>query len=320
MKTAAGIETEKKLKQITETDGFRMKKQQFNHKDYDSRKDRKESFTDILPSWITNVLHLRTYFNMRKRIRGGEPLWELSGVQVRQQGLLGPWAFNLYESILATFPASIIIVVAKYFGESGLTNIFDFESPSFNFLEDQTATIAQDIFNSVWTYITPICLPLSILILGLIAGWAALMKSDRTFESQRKLTKVYLYIDGAYGLYHQAMVVLMLSVSPYLQEPKPTIWFVLAFMLAISAVPSLIYVLYLISVVIPKRLFKIIGYALVVEPVCMSFSSARKAPWYKYSLSVSVLAWVIIFLVVSALYVVSFIIAVSTASFFTWIT
>jgi len=128
------------------------------------------------------------YLKTRKLIRSAFPLWTLNANQIKQKNLLNPLAFNVFESICASAPVSILL----WFIE----NIIPDSST-----EDQFVKILEELFS----WMSPVIVPLSFLVLAYTAGWSALRKEDYSKAKSKISKNAYLYLDGAYGLLPQAI-------------------------------------------------------------------------------------------------------------------
>jgi hypothetical protein len=138
---------------------------------------------------------LGRYFTTRKHIRAGYPLWTLTTKQITEKNFLGPWVFNIYETILASMPVSLLAWV--------LNLIMPASSSKDEF---------QRVLEALFEVVSPIIFPLSLLVLAHTAGWAALRKEDYSREKSKISRKAYLYLDGAYGLIPQLTSVFSYAV------------------------------------------------------------------------------------------------------------
>ncbi len=49
---------------------------------------------------VDQIFKLKSFRMTKQRIKNGDPLWDYSADDLKENGLLGPWAINFYESFL----------------------------------------------------------------------------------------------------------------------------------------------------------------------------------------------------------------------------
>ena len=143
------------------------------------------------------------YLNTRKLIRGNHQLWNFSKNEIQDNNLQGPWVFNLYESVLASLPISVLNWLLEL--------IFPLS------LDSSSLESAQQ---KILSFFAPFLTPLSLMILANTASWASLRKRDYTPYKGKKAKYAYLYLDGAYGLIPQILASLfsILYLELFLRE------------------------------------------------------------------------------------------------------
>ena len=122
------------------------------------------------------------FWRTRTAILNGETLYDYDNAQL-QEGRLGPWTFNLLQGTLSGLPALLIPFAAKL-----LRFTMAEETP-----DDKTMEILQ------W-----LRLPFILTVTAYVVGRASLWKTDATKTARARAARVFLSLDGAYGLYPQA--------------------------------------------------------------------------------------------------------------------
>jgi hypothetical protein len=65
--------------------------------------------------WINKLIKHKRFIETRKRIKNGDNLYDLSSDEIGSLKTMGPWTFNIYESVLAVVPAHLFLKVMDFF-------------------------------------------------------------------------------------------------------------------------------------------------------------------------------------------------------------
>jgi len=161
--------------------------------------------TDILPKWkewTDKVTKAFSFARTRRAIRTGARLWDWPAEDIKSNKFLDPWPFNLYQSVLSALPGIIAVSILSFLGievNEKLTSA------------DPFATQVNAFFEKILSYLQPLIIPLSLGIASFGAAWVSLEKLDRSKERMARARRAYLYYDGAYGLWAQAVMSFILT-------------------------------------------------------------------------------------------------------------
>ena len=147
-------------------------------------------------SKIKSPLH---YLKTRKAIKKGDPLYKYTREQIELNQLLKPWTYNFTKAFLSIMPTIFILGVMDFFIFSGAKN---------SIIKDEFLLFSMQLnlkYNA--TYIYP-------FIITLLANTASFsITKDRSDKLERqKNTYLYLYLDGTYGLFPQATLILLTNI------------------------------------------------------------------------------------------------------------
>jgi hypothetical protein len=149
-------------------------------------------------SWFDKLTKYKRFRKTRRYIKQGERLFDLSADELSKINAMGPWTFNIYQTMLSAIPAQVVATVLNFF--------FPYEPPSpqiSNSLSLYQKAFLRDYYKlspSVHNFFRPLIVPTILLAVSSIAGWACLRKEDSTKQSRKRCRNAYLYYDGAYGL------------------------------------------------------------------------------------------------------------------------
>jgi hypothetical protein len=216
------------------------------------------------------------FYRTRQKILNGEMLWNLSKDEIDSSKLLGPWQFNIFQSVLSALPVIV------------MTTIWGFLSPavvgSKPMDPDFLSPAAWEFARKLCPAISSLVLPLSLAILSSTAAHGSLLPSDIASSSLRRTKYAYLYLDATLGFWSQTLIVTsawcIATFSHVQGDFAGAISFASMIALAV-AIPSQLCVTYY---TVPANLFEINGYV----------SSARhsdkrgisRPPWGRYYLYV----------------------------------
>lgn len=163
------------------------------------------SFLKTLP-FTGSLLDLSSFVRTRREIHQGEALWDFSHNEIKQNGLMGPWKLNVYESMIAGLLSFIII------------QVLGIVKPDFFYAPWWMGGWANDpIEKKASLFYSSLAIPFTFLVLSYAAGEGSLRECDSNKENRRRARRVYLYLDGAYGLLPQTIAsttVVLLAFAP----------------------------------------------------------------------------------------------------------
>jgi hypothetical protein len=178
----------------------------------------------------------KNFWKTRMAVLGRLPLYDWSSTELRSRGFLGPWKFNITQSSIAAIPGTVSVIVKE-----------------FVFGQNEAITLAHK-FNKVGE---PLVIPFILMTTAYTIGRATAARQSTAAERDRG-SRIFLYLDGAYGFYPQLLLSSaaafgLIKGDPY--EGSPTSVAVYYFFWAIACWQLLIYLLY-----IPEDLFDALGY------------------------------------------------------------
>jgi hypothetical protein len=186
---------------------------------------------------VKKFRELRKFWRTRSAILGGDPLYDYSKQKLDADGFLGPWQFNLTQSTIAGLPALIIPFCARLLVRIvGGANSED---------AAEAGNKVSEIFNSF-------ALPFILMLTAYVVGRAGLWKPDSTNAAKERVSRIFLYLDGAYGFYPQIAITAAFTLFMLNPELSP----VRSFLFWISVWQLIVYMR-----TIPEQLFHIIGYS-----------------------------------------------------------
>lgn len=245
-------------------------------------------------SWFDKVTKYKRFRRTRQYIKQGKKLFDLPADELSKINAMGPWTFNIYQTMLAAIPAQIVATVLNFFFpyEPPLRQITKSLSPyQKEFIRD-----FDKLAPSVHNYFRPLIVPTILLAVSSIAGWACLKKEDSTKQSRKRCRNAYLYYDGAYGLMPQTIISLaitMLAMSNERNVDAGVVYFLLIGL--VIGLGASIYQLYVTDYKIPSLLFHQNGYS---TSVFLPSHSKFSAPWGKYGYStlflIGPISWLIV--------------------------
>ena len=227
---------------------------------------------------------LKSFFKTKSAIINDERLFEYGKNKLVANGYMGPWQFNLTESVIATIPALAVLKILEFL----------FPAPS-----QEAASELEQMIGSIVSWLEPFFIPLSLFIIAWSAGWASLLKEERTKEKVRMATFAYLYYNGAHGLIAQALLVFGLTLSAFID--KGHLPEIVAGSLNLVLLPIMLIGLFRTIFVtgkrIPNKLWELHGYSSKKNHFWRKRDNAVKyAPHSKYALVVGICAPSVFFL------------------------
>jgi hypothetical protein len=209
---------------------------------------------DVFPpwkEWSDRFTKFFSYLRTRRAIRKGSDLWQLPKADLESRRLLVSWQFNLYQSTLSALP-SLILFRALYF--VGLI------SEDTQDLKRFLGPEAIKYYGQISSYLDPFLVP---VVLGIACSGAArgsLNPSDRSKERLARARRAYLYLNGAYGLWAQTIMVFGGTALSSREFIEKIIGVPVFFLLALFILIAVAWQNTITSWKIPRTLFRINGY------------------------------------------------------------
>jgi hypothetical protein len=172
--------------------------------DSDDRSPVSEEVTELRAFWSQRFDLVRRFFHTRRAIHRGTPLFDWSAVDREAAGYLGPWKFNAIETAVTGGVAAVTVNLAHALGNSRPAELQGFGTID---------PALEPILRTILGWLEPFAIPVTLTAVVYLMGWGTLRRRDSTFETRRRARFVYLYCDGAYGLYVQLFLALAASFS-----------------------------------------------------------------------------------------------------------
>jgi hypothetical protein len=252
----------------------------------------------------------RKFWNTRKAILRGVPLYDWNSSELNKSGYLNHWSFNIQENTFAALPVIFILKVLDF-----LFDKFKDSPPSLSFPDEYTKVfyeVSKDTDQFFFTFFAPTVLTFIVFL----QAWSSLKGSDSTPETRARARRAYLYFDGAYGFYFQILLSLVYSLQIWsndydkLIEKAPTFTFLV------------FHIIFMVGTIgqiletgkkVPNKLFKINGYS-SRERQFWQRKRPDDPPWCKYHFACILGGWPVIIGVFIILFILSYITATVLAS------
>lgn len=218
---------------------------------------------DIFPWWKEvreKAKKLIWFFHTRRAVLQGEPLWEYSKEALNDKKYLTPWQFNIQQSLLSATPAIIFgyFIKLAYHNESvcvplDQTNC-EIQAGIGSGIQFLLGTNPEAIafFEKLSGALSALVVPIALALTSYAAASGSLLPDHKTPQSLARARRVYLYWDGAYGLWPQLLIALLWSFQAA-TGAEPIIILLVAF-------PIVAWQNTLTLWKIPKGLFALNGY------------------------------------------------------------
>jgi hypothetical protein len=203
---------------------------------------------------------MRGYWRTRKAIIRGEPLFDYTGVQLRAQGLMGPWKFNATQSFISALAAVFIGRLLAFFYPAPDHPLAAVTGSTFDRLYAYAKPLADEIFAWISTGVAPFTL----LLVANIVAWASMWKDDLTPEKKRRAAKAYLYFDSAHGFFSQMLLGVGTVVLVHMGQAANQNTTVAVFVQIIGGfafVIGIIWQMRLTYLVLARKIFEVNGYS-----------------------------------------------------------
>jgi hypothetical protein len=133
---------------------------------------------------IAKFNQYKKYWKTREAIIGGTAVYDMSKADLEKAGYLGAWAFNAAQSVVSAMPGVIAGFVIWFF---------------------RITIPVEDTLTKVTKMLAALSVPFIFMLIAYVVGRASLWKRDSTKSSRVRAGRIYLYLDGAYGLYPQLL-------------------------------------------------------------------------------------------------------------------
>lgn len=219
---------------------------------------------------------------------------------------MGPWTFNLTESMLASVPTLMLIKIMTFFWP-----LPPVEDPNVPELAKRVGEYAA----SIGSTLQPLYVPLLLTLLATLCARGSLHRKDLTSERVALARYAYLYIDGSRGLVPQSVLGLVIALALWISQRDA--WTLpVGIALGLLAFYAWVHLSYIAFYLQPRLLFAINGYS----TRAVHFWTAKRnrpanvAPWRRYKLVVFFGGGILIWLLVIALNLLTFAIAYGLAA------
>lgn len=170
-----------------------------------------ENPLDIIPL-VEKTKAIKKFLSTRKAILANERLSNLSQKDLKERGLLGPWAFNAAQSVIDSIPA---MFVAGYISLVWPTARVPM-NPLETVLDPNSASLANPLSDplkdKIVATLAPLAGPLSFLVIVYVVAYACLPSKYLTKRNWRAAQRRYLYSDGAHNLWTQFLFALAIAL------------------------------------------------------------------------------------------------------------
>jgi hypothetical protein len=146
--------------------------------------------------FVKKVKDIRPFLNTREAILEGEKLYNLSQGQIKERGLLGPWAFNAVQSTIDSLPGIVV--------GACITLLWPFakETPALD-------PLAAKILSSL----SPLLGPFTLLLVVYVIAYTCLPPGFETKPNWKAAQRKYLYLDAAHGFWCQFFLALAIALA-----------------------------------------------------------------------------------------------------------
>jgi hypothetical protein len=212
-----------------------------------------------------------------------------------------PWHFNLYQSALSALPGVLVVSVLSFLGIE-VADKLTFADPF-----DAQVNVYYEKFLS---YLQPLVIPLALGVTCFGAAWASFEKGDRSRENMARARRAYLYYDGAYGLWTQAIMALFVTIYYIPLREKPA-FIMLVSIFGFLALAAGMWQRTIDGWKIPKALFVINGYNYEYPKWWFWFrSDAVSRGWRRYRLVglffVGLALYLLVMLIIAGAYLAAY--------------
>ena len=243
----------------------------------------------------------RKFWNTRKAILSGVPLYDWNSSERNKSGYLNHWSFNIQENAFAALPVIVILKVLDF-----LFDKFKDVPPSPNY-QDEYTKVFFEVSKSTDQFFLAFFAPTVLTLIVFLQAWSSLKGSDSTPETRARARRAYLYFDGAYGFYFQILLSLAYSLQAWsddhtklLERVPPFTFLVFDIIFMVGTIGQLLET----GKKVPIKLFKINGYS-SRERQFWQRKRPDDPPWSKYHFAIILGCWPVIIIVFTVLFTLS---------------
>jgi hypothetical protein len=223
------------------------------------------------------------YFHTRRLLNAGKPLYEYTPAELNAAGAMGPWTFNLTESVLASLPTVLLMKVITLLWPVG-----PLEYPGFFLLTglspmSELGKRMNEYAGSMSAGLEPFMVPLLLMLLTHLCARGSLHRKDFTPERAARARWAYLYIDGVRGLVPQFVFGLAMALMAWCGY-RGTLTLPVGIALGLPLLYSTVHLIYISVYLQPRLLFAINGYSTQAVHFWTPRHKrpANVAPWGRY--------------------------------------
>lgn len=238
---------------------------------------------ELLPfygKWQT----LKKFFATRRAILAPGSAAILSGDKTDRKDFMSPWKFNAFQSVLSAAPALAVLPIILSLRASIERN-YDSTVKS---LQDRIAGWGNEVLGTL-------IVPFSLMLTVFLVRRSCLKRKDQNLENRRRAGLLYLYFDGALGLYSQMFASLAYVLwttadqIPLLGSQAQSLF---AGLLYIVSTGLWIWQSLVTIRLVPRRIFSTLGYPPDIgETPCKE----TEAPWSGFRAAVLLSVPLVIF-------------------------
>lgn len=228
---------------------------------------------ELLPlyeKWQT----LKKFFKTRRLVLTPGFKASLAADAPEMKDILSPWKFNAMQSAFSSAPALAVVPIILSV-RAVMERHYDASTKS---LQDRIGEWANE---AVGTLIVPFSLMLAVLIVR----HACLKKQDQNLENRRRAGRLYLYFDGALGLYSQmfaSLAYVLWTTADQIPLLESKAQSQLAGLLYLMSIALWIWQTLVTIRTVPRGIFVALGYT---PDIGEAPNSEIEAPWTRYRLA-----------------------------------
>jgi hypothetical protein len=137
---------------------------------------------------LENLKDIKNFFRTRKAVLAGEKLYNMGSVALSDLGLMGPWKFNITQSLLCSIPGSLVAAIIWLI------------PPAHGLV---TTPILDPVQAKCLSVLQPFVPPFTLLLIVFSVAYCSLPTGLETKKNWKAAQRKYLYLDAAYGVFLQ---------------------------------------------------------------------------------------------------------------------
>lgn len=211
---------------------------------------------------LSKLNSYKTFWATRKAIVRGEPLYDYTASQLKDKKLMGPWTFNTTQSALSALAAVVTGKIIAFFYPPPEHPPVTLDVSASGL--EKLIVAAEPIKDSIYQWLSTGLAPFTLLVVATMVAWASLYKTDHSPEKHARARNAYLYFDGAYGFFSQALLALAsvaLISSAHIKSQKAAVPIAIWIAAIVSFLVGLIWQTRLTNISLAAKLFQVNGYS-----------------------------------------------------------